>query len=182
MTTDVDDYFLPGVSFTVDGETLPAREWSWVMVASCGCTAGAHLVTTDTLSEAAAWKQMSGDARMVKRDRERGFTIRMVKRRDVNFDDCPHTPKWGYKHPPKPEGHSWATTTKLRTLHLVPLTELSREQQKEYHREWDAPPTGRVQSLCERADYYLFEWTRKWYRIDGKVECSHCVKIAEKAS
>lgn len=177
---EVDNHFLPGVSFTLDGETLPARELAWAMRASCGCTAGLHMMTEDVMNETAAWKQMSGNAAKQKQDRARGFTISMVKSREVNFDNCTHTPKWGYTPPPTPPGYSWATTQQGRTLHLVPLTELDKEQQKEQRREWVEEGTAKVASVCERADHYLFLWTRKWYRIDGKVECTHCVKIAEK--
>lgn len=180
----VEDHFLPGVSFTLDGETVPARELGWAMVASCGCTAGLHMMTGDVMTERAAWNAMSGNAAKQKQDKARGFIIRMVKNKEVPFAACTHTPKYGYTRPPKPDGYSWATTSTIRTLHLVPLTELDKEQQKERGKEWDEdkPPghLSKVQSVCERADHYVFEWTRKWYRIDGKVECSHCVKVAEK--
>jgi hypothetical protein len=183
--TTLDGHYLPGISFTLpSGETLPASELSWAMVASCGCTAALHLITEDVVTEAMAWKMMSGNAAKQKRDKSRGFTMRMVKRREVDFGKCPHTPRYGYTKPPKPDGYSWATTSTVRTLHLVPLTELDKEQQKERGKEWDQDQVpshlGKVQSVCERADHYVFEWTRKWYRIDGKVECTHCVKIAEK--
>ncbi|WP_155771715.1 hypothetical protein, partial [Mycobacterium asiaticum] len=103
-----DPYFLPGVSFTVDGEVLPASEVSWAMVSRCGCICGMHLMTEDTVTEAAAWAEMSGNAQEIKRDKARGFTIKMVKLKTTGFDDCTHSPKWGYMPPPTPDGHSWA--------------------------------------------------------------------------
>lgn len=180
MSTDT--FFLPGVSFTLDGETLPARELSWAMYASCGCVSALHMITEDTITEAAAWKQLSGNARMIERDRERGFTIRLVKHRDIPFGECPHSPRYGYMPPPKPIGHSWATTSSARTLHLVPLVPLDDEQAKELRREWvDESWRGpKVASVCGKASELAGVWTRKWYRLDGKPECKGCISVVEK--
>ena len=179
-----DEFFLPGVSFTLDGETVPARELCWAMYAPCGCVSGMHMMTQDTITESAAWKQMSGTAAIEKRDRERGFTIKMVKHRAVSFDDCPHSPKWGFMPPPTPPGHTWATTSTARTLHLVPLTPLGEDEAKEVGSEWEGDSSDwrsnrSVKSLCGKSDNSTRVWSQKWYRKDGKVECSSCVKAAE---
>lgn len=176
---EVDDHFLPGVSFNLDGEVLPARELAWAMFASCGCVAALHMMTTDTINEEATWKQLSGSAQMIKRDKARGFTIRMVKHREVPFDDCPHSPKFGYMPPPTPAGHSWATTSRVRALHLVPLT---RVDDKDASEEWTVGSTDwrtKFTSFCGKVSEPAGLWTRKWYRSDGKIECSRCVKLAE---
>lgn len=178
MTTELDSHFLPGVSFTVDGEALPAQQVCWAMYSSCGCVAGVHMMTEDTVTERDAWKAMSGNARMVKRDRDRGFTIKMAKLADVDFGErCAHTPQWGYVKPPKPDGYSWAVSFTGRTLHLVPLVEAEDGAGFEWVQgaDWKAKAT----SLCGRVTESVRGWSRKWYRTDGKVECAGCLKIAE---
>lgn len=180
MTAVSDDYFLPGVSFTVNGEVLPAREVSWAMYAPCGCISGLHLMTQDTVTLEAAWKQMSGNAQMIKRDKERGFDVKMVRHRDIDWGDCKHSPKWGYMPTPIPPEHSWAATYKDRVRHLVPLV-ASEEEDDE--REWVEGEekwwTQKVTSLCGKTTDALRLWSRKWYRLDGKAECSRCVSLAE---
>lgn len=174
----LDDHFLPGVSFTLDGETVPADKLSWAMIAACGCTCGVHMMTEDTMNETAAWKAIAGTVAMVKRDKARGFTIKMIRLADVNLDDCTHSPKWGYRPPPTPAGHSWAATHRTTTLHLVPLTEADGSDKAEWAEDkgdW----SEKVKSLCGKQDESAQIWSRKWWRIDGKVECARCVKIAE---
>lgn len=181
-TRNIDDHFLPGVSFTINGETLPARECCWAMYSRCGCVVAMHMMTVDTVTEAAAWKAMSGNAQMIKRDAARGFTLKMVKHKEVPFDDCPHSPKFGYMPPPTPAGHSWATTRQVRALHLVPLT-VSEDASKRLddrgwahdERDWQT----KFSSLCGKVSEPAGIWSRKWWQTDGKVECARCVKLAE---
>lgn len=178
MSTSLDEHFLPGVSFTVDGETLPSREVAWAMVASCGCISGLHMMTVDTVTEDAAWKAMSGNAAMIKQDRARGFSIRMVKCRDISFDDCPHTPRWGYMPTPVPAGYSWASTHQCRVRHLVPLI---AEDDEDSDREWaedDGKWGDQVGALCGKANTDKRLWSRKWHHLDGKAECTACVRAA----
>lgn len=175
-----DDHFLPGVSFTLDGESIPARELAWAMYAKCGCVSGLHMMTSDVMTEDAAWKWMSGNAREIKRDRDRGFTIRMVKHRDVPFDDCTHSPKWGYMPPPTPAGHSWATTGSSRSLHLVPLEKAEAGADTEWVEAGDAKWwLTEVTSLCGKASDASRLWSRKRHRTEGKVECARCLKLVE---
>jgi hypothetical protein len=175
----VDYHFLPGVSFTLDGETLPASELCWAMIAPCGCISAVHMVTENAVTETAAWKVMAGSAAELKRDKARGFTIKMAKVDAVcRLQDCPHDPKWGYADAPRPEGYSWAAHMNSRVLHLVKLEESDGE------REWvESGSDGwrtKVASLCEKSEEIVRVWSRKWYRTDGKVECSQCVKRAER--
>lgn len=185
MTDIADRHFLPGVSFELNGETVPAKELAWAMYAACGCISGMHMITEDTVTESAAWQRMSGNSRMIKRDRDRGFTIKLVKIDDVAEawkKTCTHTPKWGYQPVPTPTGQSWATTRRAKTLHLVPLVALDKEKAKELDREWvgdDGSWSRKVASACGKAVEPIPVWTRKWYRTDGKLECSHCLKIAQ---
>lgn len=177
---DIDEHFLPGVSFTVDGETLPASELCWAMYASCGCVSGLHMMTEDTITESAAWKQMSGNAAMIKRDKARGFELRMAKLKGIDYGGCQHTPAYGYEKVQTPEGHAWAATSRMRTLHLVPLVELSKEDQDATGKRWEnEAPRGsgvRVKSACGKAEEYDFVWSRKRYDIDNKIECASCLK------
>lgn len=178
----LDDHFLPGVWFTLDGETLPARELAWAMYSSCGCVAALHMMTEDTITESAAWKAISGNSQMIKRDTARGFTIKMVKHREVPFDYCTHSPKWGYMRTPIPPAHSWATTDRARCLHLVPLSPTEPDEQKTSEVEWaedDGTWSAKAASLCGKSTEPIRVWSRKWYRTDGKVECSSCTKIAK---
>lgn len=184
-TWGIDQFFLPCVSFTLDGETVPARELCWVMYASCGCAAGMHMMTTDTINEAAAWKVMSGNAAMQKQDRARGFTIRMMKHRDVPFDDCTHSPKWGYVPTPIPPEHSWAATQAGRVQHLVPLVVDNSDEAKRERRDWTEGDgekwwLQKVTSLCGKASETSRLWSHQRWQTDGKPECTHCVNIAVK--
>jgi len=173
----LEDHFLPGVSFTLDGETVPAGELCWSMIAPCGCVSGVHMMTADTITEAAAWKAMTSSAALLKREKARGFTIKMAKVKGISFDDCPHNPKWGYPKCPRPEGYSWATHGTTRVLHLVQLAESESDAEwVERVTSWDM----RVASLCGKTESIVLSWTRKWYRMDGKVECAQCVKKAER--
>lgn len=178
-----DTFFLDGVSFTLGGESVPARDLAWAMVAPCGCISGLHLMTEDTINESMAWQQMSGNAAMLKRDKGRGFQIRMVKHREVPWGDCPHSPKWGYVPPPTPVDHSWASTSTARTLHLVPLTAADKESAEESGNEWVVEEIDRwrreVASVCGKSTNVVGVWSKKWHRTNGKVECSGCLKIVE---
>lgn len=182
--TALDDYFLPGVSFTLDGETLPARELVWAMYAACGCITGMHMMTVDSITEAAAWKLMSGNAQMIKQDKARGFTIKMAKHRGLPFDDCPHSPKWGYMPTPIPPSHSWATTRTGRVLHLVPLTAAEKTAEgKDPDPEWaedDKTWSTKASSLCGKAAEPIRVWSRKPWSVDGKPDCARCAQVAER--
>ncbi|MCV7039740.1 hypothetical protein [Mycolicibacterium moriokaense] len=175
---EVDAYFLPGVCFELNGEVVPARELSWAMFASCGCVSGMRVMTVDTVTLDDAWKQMSGNAQMIKRDKERGFDIRLVKHREIPFDDCPHSPKWGFMPPPVPPGDSWAANRTGRVLHLVPLTAAEDDSVIDWAED-DGSWSLKASSLCGKATEAVRVWSKKWYRLDGKVECSRCVKPAE---
>lgn len=181
MTT-LDDHYLPGVTFTLDGESVPARELCWAMIAPCGCISGLHMMTEDTITEAMAWKVMGGSAAQLKQDKARGFTLKMSKADDVIQPfriDCPHTPKWGYAKPPKPEGYSWAASMDTRVLHLVPLTETDKGSEAEWNEQGQLAWDTYVPSLCEKSKTLIRCWTRKWYRTDGKVECARCCKLGD---
>lgn len=171
----LDEHYLRGVSFTLDGETVPASELRWSMIAPCGCISGLHMMTEDTITEAMAWKAMGGSAAEMKRDKARGFTLKMAKVDVIKrFQDCPHDPRWGYVKPARPEGYSWASYERSRLLHLVQLTESDGEY------EWaeDGREVWRTQvaSLCGKTEIVRV-WSRKWFRTDGKVECTRCDKL-----
>lgn len=187
MTRAVDEYFLPGVSFTIDGEAVPAHELAWVMYAACGCICALHMITVDTINETAAWTAMSGNAHMIKQDKARGHTIKMVKHKGLPLDDCPHSPKWGYIPTPIPPGYSWATHDHTRCQHLVPLTaapEPDKNKKKDpyaHEPEWVEDDGGwRTRaSLCGKSTEPVRVWSRKWWRMHHRHECSRCAKIAE---
>lgn len=174
----VDYHFLPGVCFTLDGETLPASELCWAMIAPCGCISAVHMMTENTVTEAAAWKAMTSSAAELKRDKARGFTLKMAKVEAVaRLQDCQHDPKWGYVKPPQPDGYSWAVSLDSRVLHLVPLVEAPPGGT-----EWVEPEgtdwTTRVASLCGKCETVSRGWTLRPYLTDGKVECAQCIKRA----
>ncbi|MCR8897260.1 hypothetical protein NWF34_09900 [Gordonia sp. GONU] len=140
------------------------------------------MMTEDTITEKQAWTEFSGNARMVKRDKELGYTMRMMaKPIPKDFGECTHSPKWGVEPVPTPPGYAWAAETFSRgasSLHLVPLTPLDEDEAKAQNSEWAEPGDRKVASVCDRRSQSVWGWSRRWHRTEGKLECATCLKLA----
>lgn len=156
------------IYYEVNGEPVRADECTWVFIAPCGCECG-WSVAKYRPSEDEAWDGFSRSKAARQRDEKRGFRVEIKRHSDIRIkDDCPHTPKYGVEPRPEIDGHTWAAKQRARLLHLVPLV----IEKGGYFSSRE----GTVRSMCGRADAYL--WSTMHSDIDGRVECTACVKAA----
>ncbi|ORL35001.1 hypothetical protein [Prescottella equi] len=153
----------------IDGNPVPTSELVWEQTAPCGCADGWTTVREDCLSDEQAWKSLSGSAAMVKRDKQRGFTIALVRRDKSRIQEgiCQHDPQWGIPARPTPAGHTWAVSVKAKSkaLHLVPLV-IEKDSMSPFGDEAD--------SVCGRTSGRM--WSTEWWCTDGLIECVDCWK------
>lgn len=115
------------VYLEVDGQPIPANNLSWAIYSPCGCQSGVMVAQSGSFlvpDEDTAWKEFFENAAIRKRDKERGYTIRLLKHEESVMGmggKCPHTPMWGVPDESAPGGHVWAKKSKAKLLHLVPF-------------------------------------------------------------
>jgi hypothetical protein len=165
-----------GIKIDTEDGTFDLANVTWQAVAPCGCISGVTMASFDMIVTAEqAGRQFAQTDAEYKRSVERGFSWRPREHRaacEGMKHDCPHDPKWGYEHPPVPDGYKWAAVSKLggrsKLTHLVPLIALENARGHNYS-------AGSTKSLCGRADE--FHWKDEWYAKDGKIECAACWKL-----
>lgn len=173
-----------GIFIMVAGKPVDLESVSWIQVAPCGCTSAvtiaysdygagpAHVVATAEQAE----HRFGSSVAERKQDKDRGFTVKPIRRGDLDSMECHHSPKWGVEPRPTPDGTKWAVggyyNERTRVLHLVPASSVETDDEKVADGHW------RAISLC---NVEKVRWTARWPDTDGKVECKRCIKVATEA-
>ncbi|MFD6357911.1 hypothetical protein [Nocardia tengchongensis] len=157
------------IFYEIDGEPVSAEKCMWVLIAPCGCEC-AWSVAKYWTTEDEAWDGFSRSKAVRRRDEKLGFRVEIKRSTEIRIkDDCPHVPKFGVEPRPELEGHTWAVKSEGRVQHLVPLVieknSLSPRNQ------------GLVRAICGRSEDYI--WSTWRSDLDGRVECTACVKAAK---
>lgn len=111
-----------------EGKPIAAKDLSWGIFSPCGCQSGVMVAQSGTFlvpDEESAWKEFFDVATIRKRERERGYSIKLILHKDgtsMMGGKCPHTPTWGVPDESAPEGFAWGRRVKAKLLHLVPFT------------------------------------------------------------
>lgn len=161
------------LSVTVNGEVVPAGDASWYLKAPCGCYCGVTVFESQgeaTTTPEAAMAALRETPAVRKQAEEQGFTIELGLRSQVverMKPPCPHDPVWGVPPRPQVDGYKWASSRGSSVLHLAPAADVGSKD--------DPVPYGYATAYCGRSDS---GWSEKWYLIDGKIECSRCIKRA----
>ncbi len=171
-----------GILLMVDGVPIDLADVSWIQVAPCGCTSGVTIAYSNygtpalvvATAEAAADSMYSSKAER-KQAEDRGFVFRPIRRTDLGNMNCEHEPRWGYEHPPRPEGMAWAAggyhNERTKVMHLAPTASVRTDDFDPDREHWTAS------ALCGVEKRH---WTAEWHATDGKVECTRCVGKAAK--
>lgn len=156
------------VYFDVGGSPVPAEECNWVKIAPCGCECGwarADYYTDENQARDGFWDSKA----LRRRDEKLGYRVEIKRHNDIRIlEKCPHTPRFGRVPRPELDGYTWATMSKTRVLHLVPLV-IEKGSCSPYSRML-------VPSLCGRNDARI--WSASDYDLRGLVECASCLKVA----
>lgn len=173
-----------GLFIAIDGQPVDLADVSWYEKAPCGCVSGASVAFSDYGSGPARVVATAEQARdqfhETKRERDKyerlGFTFfadRLDRCVELMKPDCPHDPRYGIPPRPEVDGHSWAAVSALGSrsplMHLVPDYAIEHARDRRYG-------AGDVKPLCNGKA--AFWWKTEWHALDGKVECSRCVKAA----
>lgn len=162
--------------FEIGGQPVAADDATWYEYAPCGCVCGAMSVVvgnTVYADEEAVWKHHLPNATLRERTRKQGFTQQLGLRQDCASllgAECTHTPKYGVKRTPKPEGHRWAREDGSRSGRLKHLVSGEFNQ---HERLWSHNPAA--PALCGREST---AWAGGWHHVDGLPECTRCAKAA----
>jgi hypothetical protein len=172
------------VTITVNGRSIPASEASWMLIAPCGCIAGATVVkrvSKFVLTEKQAWKEFydgqPGAAEQRTRDQAAGFTVQLADVETIRARlkaTCPHEPQWGVQPPPCPEGYTWAGTSDTKRSHLV-LGEKDRDARYILgNHPYTVDP---LTSLCGKSSSY---WSTHWASNADAPTCRACEREASR--
>lgn len=109
-----------------EGKPVLARDLTWAHFSPCGCQCGVMVAQSGSFlvpDEETAWKEFYESAAIRKREKDRGYTFKLMRHADAVVSlggKCPHTPMWGVPDESAPEGFAWARKSKAKLLHLVP--------------------------------------------------------------
>lgn len=157
------------VFYEIDGAPVRAEECTWVYIAPCGCEC-AWSTARYCSTEDEAWDNFTHSKALRKRDEKRGFRVEIKRHRDIRIkEECRHRPRFGVEPRPTLEGHTWAMKHEGRVQHLVPLVIEANSCSP-----WNQ---GAVQAICGRVDAGM--WSTWRSDLDGRVECTACVKAAK---
>lgn len=174
-----------GIYLDIAGEIVDLDDASWYEKAPCGCVCGVTVAYSDYGSGPArviaTAEQAINQFWETKREREKyeglGFTVfadRRDKCRELLVTDCPHEPRFGVPPRPQVEGYSWAAVhdavARPKLMHLVPDGAIEDATERRFGSDRGTPLCGGTRA---------FWWKTEWYALDGKVECSRCVKRAQ---
>lgn len=176
-----------GIYLELGGEPVDLARISWYEKAPCGCVCGAHVAYSDFGGSPsiliATAEQAASEMWTTKKERAKyealGFTLYpdlTSKCKDLLTADCPHDPKFGIPPRPQVEGYQWATVqhsfSRATLMHLVPDLAVEDARERRYGSDNGKPLCGGKRE---------FWWSTEWYALDGKVECTRCVKKATAA-
>lgn len=118
----------PTVYLEHEGQPVPANDLSWAAYSPCGCQCGVMVAQSGSFlvpDEETAWKEYFENAAIRKREKERGYSFKLLRHEDsvkAIGGKCPHTPMWGVPDESAPAGHAWVKKSKAKALHLIPYT------------------------------------------------------------
>lgn len=177
-----------GIYLDINGELVDLDDATWYEKAPCGCVCGATVAYSDygpaPARVIATAEQAADEFWETKHERAKyealGFTVFADHRAAISelmAGDCPHEPRYGIPPRPQVQGYSWAAvhdiTSRPKLMHLVPDGAIEDATERRYGSDRGVPLCG-----GKRA----FWWSTEWYALDGKVECSRCVKRAQSAA
>lgn len=171
-----------GIMIMIDGEPVDLDEASWIQVAPCGCTSAVTIAYSDygsgpphlVASAEQATKRFADSVAELRQDAALGYTVKPIRRRDLDSMECNHTPRWGVPPRPTPEGSAWAIggywgSERTRVQHLVAAKSVEKDDFTVERDDWAATALCGVEKR---------RWSAKWHETAGKLECKRCLKAA----
>lgn len=161
-----------------EGKPVPANDLSWGVYSPCGCQCGVIVVQCGTLlipDEETAWKEYFESAAIRKREKERGYSFKLLHRKDSTIGmggKCTHTPRWGIPDETAPEGFAWGRKRNAKLLHLVPLV----GHPKEAHYLTAPTYDETIGTRCGQENY---SWEVDRWLLSEYLTCRKCVEAIQ---
>lgn len=165
-----------------EGKPVPANDLTWCIYSPCGCQSGVMVAQSGTYlvpDEETAWKDFFENATIRKREKDRGYTFRLLPHEDGTKalgSKCPHTPMWGVPDESAPDGHAWARKPKAKLLHLVPF---DGDAERPHYLTAKGGCEDRITTACglENWSWEIDPWAQSEY-----VACGKCVERREEVA
>lgn len=158
-----------------EGKPVPASKLSWAVYSPCGCQSGVMVSQSGSFlvpDEETAWKEFFDNAAIRKREKERGYTIKLLKHEDSVMamgGKCPHTPMWGVPDESAPTGHAWVRKSKAKLLHLVPFAGDTKR------RNFITAKGGYEESIATLCGMENWSWEFDPWLASEFLKCQKCV-------
>lgn len=166
------------VYIEIDGQPVDAREVVWCMFAPCGCMNGAS--TSNRYAEKDSDLVISADQSMAdyceykivtQRTIEDGFICKPLTWDQFKADEsfgrgCEHTPKWGRREVPIPDGMAWVSGEAWYASRRTHIKHLALEG-------------GATKALCGKEPRPYTLWSAKPSDLSDTVTCRKCESKAD---